>query len=546
MSTALALQTHSRLPACLSHMLATPSSDEIEQLWWCYQGALKSLTEIENILKSGKYNSALHYLLRSGHQDGKGTVNASYNQYKFDVAVKLLMADYWERAIAKTDIRSHMPAARKQEWYEQITNMTFPDLTLEALYSTLSTLLSERDRFFAERVDGFYRALSGDHVTNSINPTGFYNRFIVANCHEDGSVSSRRADQISDLRYVIGKFVKRDGNPSWHSSNELIKAMLRNPGEWHDVDNGSIQMKVFKKGTIHIQVHPDLAWRLNEVLAILYPKALAPDSRKPNPKVIREFNLTQSLIPFDVLDALADMKPAYERIDNRYGMRGPRIENGYNLFARGDKHLYAKCKALLELIGGVEKGYATFQFDYAAEDVIRKMVVSGVVPDYVSHQYYPTPDELASRMVSMLGALPGSKLLEPSAGLGAIANKLKGNVTCVEVAPLFSEALRAKGLNVVTADFLTWSKDRLAANELFSGIVMNPPFSQGRAYEHICAAMKLLELMGVLVALAPASCARKIEAETPGCEVLSIDPSEFPGVSIDLSIVKVRKTASAS
>lgn len=538
MSTALALQTTSLLPACLSHVLATPSSSDIEQLWWRFQSELKAIHEADELLKSGKYTSAFHYLLRSSNHEH--TVNASLGQSNLELAVKLLMAEYWERAIAKTDIREHMPAARKQEWYEQIKALTFPDLTLEALYSTLSTLLSERDRFFAERVEGFYRALSGDHKTNSINPTGFYHRLIVADCHDGGSVNHYRGDQISDLRYVIGKFIKREGNPSWCSSNELIKIMLRRPGEWHEVDAGALQMKVYKKGTCHIQVHPDLAWRLNEVLAILYPRALAPECRKPNPKMMREYNLTQNLIPFDVLDCISEMKPAYERSDNRYVSRGNRIPNGYNLYARHDKHLYAKCKALLELIGGVEQGYATFRFDYCPDDVLRKMIVSGMVPDTVSHQFYPTPEPLAEKMVSMLGALPGANLLEPSAGRGAIATKLQGNVTCVEVDPLLSEVLRSKGLNVITADFLPWAKASLAENKLYAGICMNPPFSQGRAYEHITAAIKLLEVNGVLVALAPAACGRRIKSENTTVELVPVGADEFPGVSIELCIVRVK------
>lgn len=540
MSTALALQTKSLLPAALSHMLATPSSSEIEQLWWRYQSELKLLIEADALINSGKYTSALHYLLRSGNREH--VYGTGFGESNLETAKKILTGDYWEQAISKTDIREHMPAQRKKDWYEQIKALSFPELTLETLYDTLSTLLSERDRFFAERVEGFYRALSGDHATNSINPTGFYNRFIVANCHDDGLINSYRADQISDLRYVIGKFIKREGQPTWHTSNELIKIMLRNPGEWHEVDAGALQMKVYKKGTCHIQVHPDLAWRLNEVLAILYPRALAPECRKPNPKVMKEFNLTQNLIPFDVLNVIADIRPAYERSDNRFGMRGARIPNGYTIIASADKHLYGKCKALLELIGGVELGYSIFRFDYMPEDVIRKMVLTGMVPDHISHQFYPTPDALAEKMVSMLGALPGSTLLEPSAGRGALASKLKGEVTCVEVDPLLCEVLRAKGLNVITGDFLKWASDALAANTLYSGICMNPPFSLGRAFEHVSAAAKLLESNGVLVALVPEACSRKLKALFPELEVTQVKREEFPGVSIELTIVRLKNS----
>lgn len=539
-TTALSLKIQSQLPAALSHVLATPSCSELEQLWWRFKAEEKQIKETFDIFCSGRHGSALSYLMKSGNPNYENAVNASLYKADVGIAIKLLSADYWNLAIKTTDIQEHMPANRKAQWYEQISSLSFPDFTLEALYSTLSSLLNERDIYFAERVEGFYRALSGDHATNSINPTGFYNRFIVANCHQDGSVCSGRADQISDLRYVIGKFVKRDGVPSWCSSNELIKIMLRKPGVWHEIDNGALLIKTHKCGTCHIQVHPDLAWRMNEILAILYPKALAADSRRPNPKVIKEYNLTKNLIPFDVLDVLSQIRPAYERIKNRPDTRGPRIQNAFNISAY-DKHLYAKCKALLELIGGVELGYCTFQFDYMPDDVIRSMISTGVVPDHLSHQYYPTPDALAEKMVSMLGALPGSKLLEPSAGLGSIATKLKGDVTCIEVDQLFSKALSAKGLNVITADFLKWSSE-LENQSCFSGIVMNPPFSQGRAFAHISAAMPLLEPIGVLVALAPRACALKLKCENPTIELHHIDATEFPGVSIDLSIIRYQQS----
>lgn len=39
-------------------------------------------------------------------------------------------------------------------------------------------------------------------------------------------------------------------------------------------------IRVHKKGTAHIEIHPNLAWRLNLILAILYPQAIPPEHRR--------------------------------------------------------------------------------------------------------------------------------------------------------------------------------------------------------------------------------------------------------------------------
>ena len=540
MSTALALKVKTQLPAALSHVLATPSSTALEQLWWRYQAQEKQLRETHSMLCSGKHGGALSYLMRSTNSGYKHPVGANLHNSNLDVAIKLLQADSWNAALQTTDIRDHMPAARIDEWNEQIEALSFPEFTLEALFLTLSELLNERDRFFAERVDGFYRKLSGDHLTNSINPMGFYKRMIIANTHDDCGYNYRVCQYISDLRYVIGKFVKRDGGRvSDSSTGKLIEQLNRRSGEWHEIDGGAIRIKVFKKGTAHLEVHPDLAWQLNEVLAILYPKAIGAEYRQRQQKAVKEYNLSQRLLGFDVLDALADLKPAYNF--DELGRNRGRLANTYRISCF-DKHLYSKCKDVLTLIGGVETRYTEFAFDYDPTKVVNEIVASGMVPDDVSHQFYPTPEPLAEYMANLLGPLPGNKLLEPSAGQGGLARFLVGNVTCVEVSRIFCEILIKKGFKVVEAEFLAWQREAKARGEHFDGVLMNPPFSLGRAYEHLCAAAEMLNEHGRLVSLVPSAAAAKFkDAMLSGVEVFPVGKEQFPGVSIDLSIVRYSK-----
>lgn len=150
------------------------------------------------------------------------------------------------------------------------------------------------------------------------------------------------------------------------------------------------------------------------------------------------------------------------------------------------------------------------------------------------------PEPLAEKMANLLGALPGDKTLEPSAGLGGLAKFLHGHVTCVEVSPLFCKVLAQKThATVVQADFMKWQLDAKASNNLFAGILMNPPFSMGRAYDHVLAACELLMPHGVLVALVPSATAAKFKAQMlKNVEIFPVDAEEFAGVSIDLCIVR--------
>lgn len=536
MTTALSLKVHSQLPQALSHVLATPSCTELEQLWWRFQADEKQLRETFSILCNGSHGTALSYLMRSGNSDYAHAINAGLSNSSLDVAHKLLSADYWNSAICKTDINDHMPAGRKAEWSEQIKNLEFPAFTLEAIYATLSTLLNERDRFFAERVDGFYRVLSGDHLTNSINSFGFYKRMIIADVHENGSASTSKCEYISDLRYVLGRFLKREGTVSSMATTRLIERLLKKSGEWHEVDGGTLRMKVFQKGTLHIEIAPSLALDLNEILAILYPKAIAAEYRTKQRKEVKEFNLTKRLVSFDVIDKLTDMRPVYDE------RKRTRIPNTFSLSSCSDKHLYAQCKEVLVLIGGVEQNWREFKFDYDPSEILNEIYITGAIPDKASHQFYPTPEPLAEKMANLLGALPGDSLLEPSAGRGMLAKFLKGKVTCIEVSALFCKILQeTTTANVEQADFLQWQVEAKASGNLFAGVLMNPPFSMGRAYEHIMAASELLVKNGVLVALVPSATAAKFKAQMKqNVEVLPVNAEEFSGVSIDLAIVRYK------
>lgn len=106
---------------------------------------------------------------------------------------------------------------------------------------------------------------------------------------------------------------------------------------------------------------------------------------------------------------------------------------------------------------------------------------------------------VTEEMLAAADIRPGMGVLEPSAGMGHIADRIreKGVEPVVaELEPQKRELLEAKGYEVIGKDFM---KD-IPEGESFDRIVMNPPFSKRQDTEHVRRAYDLLNPGGKLVA----------------------------------------------
>lgn len=149
--------------------------------------------------------------------------------------------------------------------------MKAPEFEENAVRATLSELLFSRQKFFSERVDGIFRSLSRSHVTN--RPEGFSKRMVIENMFDQwGHSNYDRTGYVDDLRKVVAKFMGRDAT-GLNTTNKILTIARARPGEWVAVDGGALRVKAFLKGTIHLEIHPDMAWRLNDILAFLHPAA---------------------------------------------------------------------------------------------------------------------------------------------------------------------------------------------------------------------------------------------------------------------------------
>lgn len=139
----------------------------------------------------------------------------------------------------------------------------------------------------------------------------------------------------------------------------------------------------------------------------------------------------------------------------------------------------------------------------AKQDKVRELERS-VMRDAANNRgwldFFPTPVAVTEEMLAAADIRPGMAVLEPSAGMGHIADRIreKGVEPVVaELEPQKRELLEAKGYEVVGKDFM---KD-VSEGKSYDRIAMNPPFSKRQDTEHVRRAYDLLKPGGRLVAI---------------------------------------------
>lgn len=126
---------------------------------------------------------------------------------------------------------------------------------------------------------------------------------------------------------------------------------------------------------------------------------------------------------------------------------------------------------------------------------LRTEIASSRIPGF-----FPTPDWLADRMADCLNVHEGDEVLEPSAGMGSLADAVKRkhgdhtNLTLVETNHTLCEYLRGVGYEPHFADILD------ARGEV-DHVIMNPPYETGQDMDHTRHCFELLRPGGRIVTL---------------------------------------------
>jgi len=138
-------------------------------------------------------------------------------------------------------------------------------------------------------------------------------------------------------------------------------------------------------------------------------------------------------------------------------------------------------------------------------DALRTRHEDGTAPQAVSaYQLFQTPVALAARLVALIAPMPGTRILEPSAGLGRIIDALDAfepsEIIAVENSPdcarfLFNERPQ---VTLKQRDFLALDPSEI---EPVDFVAMNPPFHMRADIRHIMHALEFLKPGGSLAAL---------------------------------------------
>ena len=200
-------------------------------------------------------------------------------------------------------------------------------------------------------------------------------------------------------------------------------------------------------------------------------------------------------LPDDVMDVLR---------------RSALTANALTLPEQLDRKLYQKTSEALESIGAAwnrkAKAHVFGRDDSLA--AFKTMMADGRYTTASDLAFFPTPPRLAEELVDLAGVREGDRVLEPSAGEGAIvaaAERRGAMVFAIEYDPRRAAVIAAKspGAMVEVGDFLAFSPD--ATGGTFDAVVMNPPFAlEGQPQadiDHVMHASRFVAPGGRLVAV---------------------------------------------
>lgn len=183
--------------------------------------------------------------------------------------------------------------------------------------------------------------------------------------------------------------------------------------------------------------------------------------------------------------------------------------NALVLTGQLDRKLYERTNKVLEAAGGKWNRKAKAHlFDTDALTRVDQILISGAVEvPKDEFNYFPSPPDVVARLMELADVQQDMRVLEPSAGRGAIAYACAdagATVDCVELMEANFVALAgdARLGAVQRMDFLTKEPDAS-----YDRVVMNPPFSKQADIKHVLHALRFLKPIGLLVSVMAASVA---------------------------------------
>lgn len=183
--------------------------------------------------------------------------------------------------------------------------------------------------------------------------------------------------------------------------------------------------------------------------------------------------------------------------------------NALTLTGQLDRRMYERTNKVLEAAGGKWNRKAKAHlFDDEAATRVDQIILSGEVEvPKDEFNFFPSPPDVVARLMDLADVQHGMRVLEPSAGKGAIAYACAdagATVDCYELMEANFVALAGDMRlgSVRHMDFLAQ-----APEASYERVVMNPPFAKQADIRHVLHALRFLKPGGLMVSVMAASVA---------------------------------------
>lgn len=180
-------------------------------------------------------------------------------------------------------------------------------------------------------------------------------------------------------------------------------------------------------------------------------------------------------------------------------------------------------------------------------EAMRAILKGGGVQVVVAPQLFPTPRDLAAEVAEVADLRPGQRVLEPSAGTGALIDAAREavgsglHIVAVEINQQLANALATRNAaeTIIAADFLDMAGATQDAK--FDRVIMNPPFERGADLRHIENARRMLKPGGRLVAICADGPRQRERLQPIATEYRSLPPGSFKaaGTMVNTALVVI-------
>ena len=202
--------------------------------------------------------------------------------------------------------------------------------------------------------------------------------------------------------------------------------------------------------------------------------------------------------------ALAGFVPSKDRFLQIAARKGVMVSNGYHgYYADSDEWQDTSPEA--DAIRSLADNTKTPDQQQAEADQARQREIDRMIDQLRNMDidgFFPTPDAVIDMMLAAADMHDGQTVLEPSAGIGSICDRVKqafphADLDAVELRDALAKILKAKGYAIVGRDFTAWNGN----GRQYDRVLMNPPFEKGADMAHVRQAFNHVKPGGRLVAI---------------------------------------------